>query len=256
MVALPTSAPEGPVGDLMAAQQRVAKKIPAGRAGIARELPPNGLGDPTYSRTADAIRQDIMDGTFADGERLLTLDLAKRYGLSLAPIREALHQLSAEGIVVTQPKRGTVVRAITPAFIGEIYEIRLGLIPYLEGERAALAQPEHIETLTRIQAAYEAAVAAGSREGVIARNIEFHNAALAIRPNREALQILKRHHTLIRALRLKRGFGSNRLQRAIKEHRQLVDAYRRRSVEDAQTVSRLHLKHAYEELIDLFNAAR
>lgn len=217
---------------------------------------PNGLGDPTYSRTADAIRHDIIDGIFADGERLLTLDLAKRYGLSLAPIREALHHLSAEGIVVIQPKRGAVVRAITPAFIAEIYEIRLGLIPYLEGERAALAQPEHIQLMVRIQEAYEAATAAGSREGVIERNIEFHNAALAIRPNREALQILKRHHTLIRALRLRRGFSSNRLDKAVKEHRQLIDAYRRHSVEEAQTVSRLHLKNAYEELVDLFKGKR
>lgn len=237
----------------MKKKKRVAKKAPARPRGRPeRSLPPNGLGDPTYSRTADAIRQDIIDGKFEDGERLLTLDLARRYGLSLAPIREALHQLAAEGIVVIQPKRGAVVRAITPAFISEIYEIRLGLIPYLEGERAALATPTHIEQLVQIQNAYEAALAAGSREGIIERNIEFHNAALAIRPNREALQILKRHHTLIRALRQQKGFGDSRLRKAVNEHRQLIDAYRRRSVEEAQAVSRLHLKNAYEELVDLF----
>lgn len=207
------------------------------------------IGGTTYIRTADAIRRDIIDGHFADGDRLITMELAHRYGLSLAPVREALHQLSAEGIVVFQPKRGAVVRAVTPAFVSEIYEIRLGLIPYLEGERAAIATAEDVSRLVTIQHAYEAAVAASSREGVIEHNIAFHETVLAIRPNREALQILKRHHTLIRALRLRCGYSEQRLDKAIDEHRRLIAACRNHSVADAQAVSRDHLQSAYRELL-------
>jgi DNA-binding GntR family transcriptional regulator len=218
--------------------------------------PMGSIGDPSYSRAADAIRRDIIDGHFADGERLITMELAQRYGLSLAPIREALHQLSAEGIVVIQPKRGAVVRAITPAFLEEIYEIRLGLVPYLEGERAALATDADVARMLAIEAAYEKAVAAGLREEAIQRNIEFHGAALAIRPNREAVQILRRHHTLVKALRVRHGFSRGRLERVIEEHHRIVDAYRRRSPQEAQEVSRLHLRNAYEELLELIGVMK
>ena len=213
--------------------------------------PVGSIGDPSYSRAADAIRRDIIEGRFADGERLITMELAQRYGLSLAPIREALHQLSAEGIVVIQPKRGAVVRAITPAFLEEIYEIRLGLVPYLEGERAALATDADVERMLAIEAAYEKAAAAGLHEEVIHRNIEFHGVALAIRPNREALQILRRHHLLVRALRVRHGFTRGRLDQVIEEHHRIIAAYRRRSPQEAQEVSRLHLRNAYEELLEL-----
>jgi DNA-binding GntR family transcriptional regulator len=210
------------------------------------------IGDTSYSRAADAIRRDIIHGRLVDGQRLVTTDLAKRYGLSLAPIREALQLLSAEGIVMLQPKHGAVARAVTPAFLTEIYEVRLGLIPYLEGERARMATDEDVRRMSEIEAAYEAAAAAEARDDIIALNIEFHHAALSVRVNHQAHNILQRHHTLIRELRMRYGFGRPRLEEAVEEHRGIIDAFRRRSSADAQAVSRAHLMHAFEELLDLY----
>jgi DNA-binding GntR family transcriptional regulator len=206
------------------------------------------LGGPNYARAADAIRRDIIDGRFEDGEHLLTADLARRYGLSLAPIREALHRLTAEGIIVFEPKHGATVRAVTPAFLEEIYEIRLGLTPYLEAQRAVLASAEDVARMEQIEEEFEAAVAARSAAEAIRLNIAFHNAALSIRPNREALMILKRHHTLIRVMRQRYGFASGRLETVIEEHRRIIGAFRRRSHAEALECSRAHLLHAYEEL--------
>ncbi len=217
---------------------------------FAEETDRSAIGAPSYTLAADAIRRDIIDGRFADGERLMTNDLADRYKLSLAPIREALLALSAEGIVILQPKRGAVVRTITPAFIEEIYEIRLGLIPYLEGERAVIASDEDVSRMRQIQADFEDAAARGTRDAVIQRNIEFHGVALNIRPNREALQILRRHHTLIRALRARFGYGPSRMDDMIDEHHRIIDAFARHSREAAQEVSRQHLGNAYRELIE------
>ncbi len=212
----------------------------------------NTLGGPSYARAADAIRRDIIEGRFQDGEHLLTADLAKRYGLSLAPIREALHRLTAEGIIVFEPKHGAVVRAVTPDFLEEIYEIRLGLTPYLEAQRAVLATAADVAKMEQIEAEFEAAVAARSPHEAIRLNIAFHNAVLSIKPNREALMILKRHHTLIRVLRQRYGFAGGRLETVIDEHRRIIDAFRRRSYADALECSRAHLLHAYEEIVNRF----
>ncbi len=210
--------------------------------------PRTPIGETRYNRASDELRTDIVNGQFADGDRLITTDLAKRYGLSLAPIREALHQLAAEGIVIIQPMRGAVVRAVTPAFLEEIYEIRLALIPQLESVRAGLATDTDVLRMERAEEAYEASVAAGSREGPIEFNVAFHRAALAVRPNREAVETLERHNKLIRALRIRWGYRPGRYQMVMAEHRGLIDAYRQRSPDRAREISRTHLLNAYKEL--------
>ena len=225
----------------------------AGTRDDARTGDPLGedLGQPSYSRAAAAIRRDIVQGRLRDGERLVTTELAHRYGLSLAPIREALHQLTAEGVVVFEPKRGAITRGLTRTFLHEIYEIRLGLVPYLEGQRAALASAENVRLMLAQELLYEDAVGRGAIDEAIRRNADFHGIALSIRTNREALQILRRHHGLILELRLRHGFTPGRLDAVIEEHHGILDAFKKRSASRAQAVSRAHIQHAFEELLEL-----
>src|SRR5690606_25595585 len=64
-------------------------------------------------RLRDALEDAIADGTFPPGERLDEATLAARYAVSRTPIREALMQLAAIGLVVSRPRRGTVVATLT-----------------------------------------------------------------------------------------------------------------------------------------------
>lgn len=212
------------------------------------------LGVPNYMRVAEAIRHAIIAGQFEDGQRLTTLELAKLYGLSLAPIREALNHLSAEGVVVLHPKRGAIVRSISVDFLAEIYEVRLGLIPYLDGQRARIATPASVQQLLAIEEQYEAAATRGDWLESIARNIELHRAMLAIRPNQEAVQILARHHGLLKALRGRYGFSAARPGQVIEEHRRLIDAFRRNDGDDAFKFSSIHLRNSCEELMSLIRS--
>ncbi|MBB3149520.1 DNA-binding GntR family transcriptional regulator [Phyllobacterium trifolii] len=209
------------------------------------------IGVPNYQRVALAIRQAVVNGELDDGQRITTMELAEQYGLSLAPIREALLQLAAEGLIAIHPKRGAVVRAVTPEFLFDIYEVRLGLIPYLEGERAALATERDISRMVQAEKLYEQAVAEGNIEEIIEYNSVFHQAAKSIRVNFEADQILGRHHLLTQALRRRYGFSDLRKPRAIEEHNRLIDAYRRGSKTDARDVSRSHLQNAFEDLLSI-----
>ena len=61
----------------------------------------------------EALREAIVDGVYAPGQRLRQQELAKQYGCSVIPIREALHQLAAEGFVVLDPQRGARVATST-----------------------------------------------------------------------------------------------------------------------------------------------
>jgi len=76
---------------------------------------------------ADAIRLAIVRGQLAPGQTLGQEELAKQFGLSRAPIREALRQLEAEGLIVSYPHRGSAVAVLTADDVEEVFLIRLSV---------------------------------------------------------------------------------------------------------------------------------
>jgi DNA-binding GntR family transcriptional regulator len=102
-----------------------------------------GTGQPAGpvrgERTADVIArrlgQAILSGSITPGTRLREETLAKRFSVSRTPIREALIALSASGLVVLEPNRGSTVLRLTADDVAEVYHLRA----LLESESAALA---------------------------------------------------------------------------------------------------------------------
>ena len=74
------------------------------------------------------IRDAILNEVFKPGDWLPELDLAKRFGVSRSPIREALQALEKEGTVITEPYKGAVVRPLSPEELFDIAELRLAVI--------------------------------------------------------------------------------------------------------------------------------
>ena len=81
----------------------------------------------TPGLVADGIRLAILRGQLAPGQMLNQEELAKQFGLSRAPVREALRQLEAEGLVISYPHRGTVVARLSADDIEEVFLIRTTL---------------------------------------------------------------------------------------------------------------------------------
>lgn len=108
----------------------------------------------TPSMVADVLREAIMSGTLKGGQPLRQDELARRFGLSRIPIREALRQLEGEGLVTVQPHRGTVVSQLSGTELRELCEIRIALetmalrlaIPHLDDETLNRAAAILVET--------------------------------------------------------------------------------------------------------------
>jgi DNA-binding GntR family transcriptional regulator len=79
---------------------------------------------PLSDRIAEQIREMIFDGAFAPGAQLVEVALAARFGVSRAPVRDALRALSHDGLVDTVPYRGTTVRGVTRQDVEDLAELR------------------------------------------------------------------------------------------------------------------------------------
>jgi DNA-binding GntR family transcriptional regulator len=93
----------------------------------------------TVDFVVEEIRDGILNGRYAPGQRLIGRDLTNYVGFSRGPVREALHRLSAEGLVEIVPNRGAVVRHLTRKQVEDLFVVRKNL----EGLAARLAA-EHI----------------------------------------------------------------------------------------------------------------
>src|SRR3954449_12090798 len=80
-------------------------------------------------RVREQLQHAILEGVLKPGERLRAEALAQRYGTSRTPVREALLQLEAQGLVEVEPNRGAVVRAFDRADLLDLYEVRALLEP-------------------------------------------------------------------------------------------------------------------------------
>ena len=123
----------------------------------------------------EKIRGQILDGKLRPGERLVEDRLSAELGVSRVPVREALRELSAEGLVRIERNRGASVTEVTPAMVGELVEVRA----LLEGLNARLAaqrhDPEIVGQLSEILARGNEAAEAGSTEQLARLNAEFHD---------------------------------------------------------------------------------
>ena len=90
--------------------------------------------DCVSDRVKKVILQRISDGTYAPGQRLIELQIAREFETSQAPIREAFCALEAIRVVETEPFKGTRVRSVSSDEINECLEIR-GVLEQLAAEK-------------------------------------------------------------------------------------------------------------------------
>jgi DNA-binding GntR family transcriptional regulator len=98
------------------------------------------LGDRVYT----ALRDSIVSGRFAMGERIYENRLAKEMGISRAPIREALTRLAQEQVIVDRPRRGMIVREFSAEDVIDLYNTRIAL----EQTAIRLATRQRVSTET------------------------------------------------------------------------------------------------------------
>ena len=204
-------------------------------------------------RVVNAIRQAILHGVFAPGQRLTERELIELTGVSRTSIREALRHLESAGLIENHPDRGLRVPILTPTQIEHIYDIRAALEPAavrLFVERATADEVAAlVDVCTRLAA--PGSGVAGPNEPVDERQANYVNFdELLLKGARNPIleQMLGSLLTRIHALRPVSLTMPGRLAAAREEFARLVQAIAER---DAEGASRL----AYERVVHAKQAA-
>lgn len=195
------------------------------------------LGERAYRR----LRESIVDGALPAGSRLSERGLATALGISAQPVREALRRLEQDGMVVTLPRRGTVVADLGPDRLDELGRIRAAL----EGVAAALAAermaPEELKALAAIVATMRDRTTAEDTEALGEANERFHE--LLRRASGSAF--LERSLEALRAydpMGRPRALGSTprAMPQALREHVAILAALKKRDPVLAEARMRQH----------------
>ncbi|WP_246777617.1 GntR family transcriptional regulator [Rhizobium sp. BG4] len=201
----------------------------------------------------EGLREAILEGAIKADSPLRQEELAKVFGVSRMPIREALRQLEAEGLVLSAPHRGAVVAELLPAEVREIDQIRSALETLALSLSLPLLTDRQFEEaeaiLDRMEACQDAAK-------WTALNEQFHNSLYAgtASPRLKTL-IAGQYVALARYSNVHVGALDYR-RRADEEHRGLLEACRTRDIAVATSALSKHIRASGEEIAKVLEGSQ
>ena len=194
---------------------------------------------------AAALRTAIYDGQFADNEELNQVELANFFSVSRVPIREALRQLHAEGLVQNIAHHRTIVAGLTLPQIIEYIEMRAVLEAYMLRKSAPNLDKASLDRIRRICDETDLISDYGSRW--VVKNWEFHRALYDAADSQAMIDTVERIHLKIE--RYARQAGTTQRQRqAALEHRQIFKTIQRGDFDKAAALLEQHIMHTGEEI--------
>ncbi|MDI6870809.1 MAG: GntR family transcriptional regulator [Bacillota bacterium] len=202
----------------------------------------------------ETIRNDIVELRYKPGEKLSEVQLAQRYKVSRAPVRDSLNRLEREGLVVVRPQIGTIISPISPRKIIDICQVRLLLEPYAAG----VAAERITEAEKRELARHFDALLNGGAEGEERRALVFeadtmlHQTIWTLCGNKEIYSILSGYRDEIRRTRLATANFANRLPLSEQETVTIYKTLMDRDAEAARKAMQQHISNLAEAARQVF----
>ena len=189
---------------------------------------------------ATALRTAIYDGQFDDNEELNQVELAQFFGVSRVPIREALRQLQAEGLVTAIAHHRTVVTGMNLSQITEAIEMRAVLESHLLRKAARRFDKVQIDRLRAICEETDKIKDYGSHW--VVKNWEFHRALYGPSDSPAIVEAVERIQLNVERYARRAGSAA-RLRQAAAEHRQILNAIERKDFTKASALLEAHILH-------------
>jgi len=202
----------------------------------------------------EQLEEEIITGVFSPGEHLDEIGLAKRFGVSRTPIREALFQLATVGFVERKPRKGNFVAEIGPKKLVEMFDV----MAELEAMCAKLAARRTTqEQLNEILDAHKACCeisSNGDADQYYYLNEIFHSKIRNAAGNTFLIEQTEQLHKRLRAYRRLQLRTRGRIKTSFEEHNDIVEAIKDNEPEKAAEIMRSHVLVQGERFVDLISS--
>ena len=206
--------------------------------------------EPAVAQTiVRSVEEDIVLGRRHPRERLTEQDLCERFDTHRGDVRLALFELEKRGLVERIPNRGAIVRGLTPAEVVDIYAVReqletmaVRIIPF------PVARND-LEKLEELQHHHSSAIASGDMLTVFYSNLHFHRFLFGLCGNTCLIETIELLAQKVYGIRFYANAFPESLDRARRDHVDMIKALRAARRDELIELSRRHLKPSPEAYI-------
>lgn len=212
----------------------------------------NGFDNTTLrARVHQHLRAAILSASIPPGTVLQEVPLAASLGVSRGPLREALGDLAAEGLVTITPRRGAVVSTLTKRDFLEAYQVREALEATAVRLAVPIMTPDRFAQLERAQERMARSVAQDDFGGFFDANVEFHDAWVEASGNAKLLDVYRRLMAQLVVYRRPSALLRGGLDQSVREHEGIIEAARAGDPEWAATLMLQHIEVPQRRLATL-----
>ncbi len=197
------------------------------------------------------LEDEILSGKLKRGDTLTEASLTARLGASRTPVRAALHRLAEDGLVEISPNKGAVVVGVTAEDLIDIYKIRIRLEGLASREAAESISEEDKKRLTDSVELSEFYINKRDTEKLKELDSEFHDIIYKASGNRLLSKTLSDLHKKIKRYRKISLSVTDRLERSVKEHREILAAILDGNSEEADRLTARHIEAALQNLVSV-----
>ncbi|BBH24598.1 GntR family transcriptional regulator [Paenibacillus baekrokdamisoli] len=199
---------------------------------------------------AEFIKQQILDGHLSPGDRIVETKVAKDLGISQTPVREAIRQLSGEGIITIVPNKGPMVRTFEMKDIFEVYSLRSMLEGLAIRLAVQFATDEDIEELVQFFEEMKRKMADDSVDSLLQDSVYLHQSIIRL-SNHSRLSASYDSITFHISLAARILGRVSTKHKEVEQHAELIDALVRRDPDHAEKVMRKHILRSFNEFREL-----
>ncbi|MEY8354771.1 GntR family transcriptional regulator [Lachnospiraceae bacterium 54-53] len=189
----------------------------------------------------NTLRQAILKGELAPGERLMEIQLAERLGVSRTPIREAIRKLELEGLVLMMPRKGAEVAKISEKSLRDVLEVRRSLEELAIELACRRMTSESVTELEKKQDDFRAAILKGNAMEIAETDEAYHDVIYKGTCNDRLVQMINNLREQMYRYRLEYIKDEDKRQILLLEHDNILNAVKQRKVEEAKEAMREHI---------------
>lgn len=200
------------------------------------------------AEAVNAVRQAILAGDMAPGQRLVEVELADTMGVTRASVRAALVELTAEGLVERIPNRGARVRVVSLSEAVAVTECRMVLEGLCAAKAAERITATQVDSLKELADRMRHAVADGEPLKYSALNRDLHRMVADFSGQTVAADLLERLRAQIVRHQFRLSLRAGRPQASLGEHLAIIGAIANRDPDEAEAAARAHLRSVIRAL--------